>query len=144
MLGVRISPILLLEVMESGYSSNFAKVVAVERRSASSTLAASAMIDKFELRETIGIGRGPVGLEPIFEAMQKPEMMSDHQWNYRKLEIEHGREEARKIVAKRLRELADTVEKDGYPDVFGFTDEDFGSPLPVATLTITMSYPWPG
>jgi RecJ-like exonuclease len=54
-------------------------------------------------------------------------------------------EEAEKHIAKRLRELADIVESDDYPRVFGWSDEEkFGKVLPMMSVTLTLSYPWPG
>jgi hypothetical protein len=62
--------------------------------------------------------------------------------NYLSIIREHGRAEAKKIVAARLRELADIVESDGDPDVFGWLDE--GKPSPTASYVLTLSYPWGG
>lgn len=62
--------------------------------------------------------------------------------NYLSLVREYGRDEAKKIIASRLRELADIVESDGYPDVFGWSDE--GRPGPIASYVLTLSYPWGG
>jgi CheY-like chemotaxis protein len=49
---------------------------------------------------------------------------------------------ANAYIATRLRELANTVESDGYPGVFGWTDG--GRPSPIATYQLTLSYPWGG
>jgi hypothetical protein len=64
------------------------------------------------------------------------------QSNYLLLVGEYGRDEAKKIIASRLRELADIVESDGYPDVFGWVDA--GKPGPIASYILTLSYPWGG
>jgi len=53
--------------------------------------------------------------------------------------------EAEKHIAKRLRELADIVESDNYPKVFGWSDDDRSDEvLPMMSFTLTLSYPWPG
>ena len=75
-------------------------------------------------------------------SFSKPDGIGDHQWGFQSLRHEHGEDEANRIVAKRLRELADIVEADGYPKVFGWTDE--GRPGPIATYQLTMSFPWGG
>lgn len=76
------------------------------------------------------------------ERLTKPKMVSDHQWGYQSLHHQLGEEEANKHIAARLRELADIVESDDYPRVFGWTDG--GDPCPIATYQLTISYPWGG
>ncbi len=50
---------------------------------------------------------------------------------------------ANKILAAKLRDMADKIEAPGYPMVFGFTDVETTA-LPVRTLTVSISHPWPG
>ena len=72
---------------------------------------------------------------------EKPESMGDNQWNFCQLEEKHGEKQANKIIANRLRELADIVENDEYPKVFGFQDVKSG---PIISFDLTLSYPWGG
>ena len=63
---------------------------------------------------------------------------------WRELVANVGEKAAKNHVANKLRELAKTVESDGYPMVFDWSEEDFGDPLPIATFSLTLSFPWPG
>lgn len=59
-----------------------------------------------------------------------------------------GEQEARKLLAQQLRLSADQVEKGGYPDVFGCqvkekNPDDLYEPF-IWTVSVTLSYPWPG
>ena len=74
--------------------------------------------------------------------LNKPERMSDHQWGFQKIRHEIGEDAANAVIAKRLRELADIVESDEYPRVFGWTDD--GRPSPIASYQLTLSFPWGG
>ena len=64
------------------------------------------------------------------------------------LKQEFGEEGARKELARLLREAADLVEKDGYPDVFGCelpqNREFCKDGHPMSTISVTLSLPWPG
>ena len=76
------------------------------------------------------------------EYIQRPNGIGEHQCGFQSLRCKFGEEEANRIIASRLRELADIVESSGYPKVFGWTDE--GRPGPTAKYTLTLSYPWGG
>lgn len=69
-------------------------------------------------------------------------MNDQEKWH--ELERTLGESGAKAHVAAKLRELANTVEADGYPDVLGWSEEEFGEILPMASFTLTLSYPWPG
>lgn len=74
--------------------------------------------------------------------------MGDNQARWNKLTDELGDKEARKFLAEKLREAADQVEKRGMPDVFGCeykekNPDDLYEPF-IWTVSVTLSYPWPG
>jgi hypothetical protein len=54
----------------------------------------------------------------------------------------------KKELADYLRFIADIVETDDYPDVFGCEIVDFDKngnmPGIMGTISVTLSYPWPG
>lgn len=65
-----------------------------------------------------------------------------------RLEDRLGKKDAIKYLANALREAADQVESNGYPMVFGCetkSDPDpiYGEPF-IWTVSVTLSYPWPG
>lgn len=67
--------------------------------------------------------------------------MSEDQQNWRDLEAIYGNDGAKNELARRLREFADTIESDGYPDVFGYAIHDNGT---MRQISVTLSFPWGG
>ena len=63
--------------------------------------------------------------------------------NYNDLTYTHGRETANKLVADRLRYLADVIESEEHPDVFLFVNTPINSAMPV-DLKLILSYLWGG
>jgi len=60
----------------------------------------------------------------------------------------YGDMEAKAMLARRLREAADIVEADGYPDVFSADIPDNTKTLKeqgiITRISLILSYPWPG
>lgn len=74
--------------------------------------------------------------------LERSPYMTDAQWNYVQLVHELGEKQAEKLVAARLRELADVIEAEGWPKVFGFEDSGDGGVM--IEFKLLLSYPWPG
>lgn len=73
-------------------------------------------------------------------------MRSDKQQNFFDLEEKLGKEGARKLVAQRLREAADLIEKEGWPDIYGCDIPENGICKDnfIDRIEVVLSYPWPG
>ncbi len=69
--------------------------------------------------------------------------MSDHQWSWHKLCQEHGDQEAKRIVCGWLRTMADEIESDRWPEVFGAERKELEIG-PMVILSVTTSFPWGG
>ncbi len=69
--------------------------------------------------------------------------MGPDQASWHRLCQEHGEHKAKEIVCGWLRTMADEIENDHYPEVFGAerSELDLGS---MVTLKVTTSFPWGG
>lgn len=71
--------------------------------------------------------------------------------NWKELVAQVGEAEARSYLARRLREAADLVESEGYPDVLNCEVPvhegalaGWGSDEIIERVSVTLSQPWPG
>jgi len=74
---------------------------------------------------------------------------SSDEEDYEKWDADYSnaRRLAKRDLARRLRQFADIVEADGYPDVFGCElpeDDPPCSKRLMASITVILSHPWPG
>ena len=69
--------------------------------------------------------------------------MKDPQQTWKDLVHKHGEQEARQILSDSLKEAAQQVLTKTYPDVFGCELREPENTF-IYTISITLSYPWPG